>query len=163
MKQTVNSFVMMLLSVTVLSAAGVQATASAQFGSPQFCDGSQIQSVLVTEKKRFAGGCRHGLSTTPAGELAFAFFVEMPSSFVALSPIFDVVTISENGATSVFTSPLVGTIRVSKPFWTSTQDLVISFKRFRIERNAGAIWFVLQEGDANWADNYMQSLQEFVD
>lgn len=163
MKQIVNSFVSMLFSIAVLSAAGVQAAAPVQFGASQFCDGSQIQSVLITEKKRFAGGCQYGLTTTPAGELAFVFFVEMPSSFVALSPIFDVVTISENGVTSVFTSPLVGTIRVSKPLWTSTQLLVISFKRFRIERNASAIWFVFQEGDADWADNYMRSLREFVD
>ncbi len=164
MKQLVISFVSMLMFVICLSA-------QLPFGQPQFCDGEQIQSMVLhgprgtrtIEKKRFAGTCRYGLSSTPNGELAFAFFVSMPSSFQELPPIYDIVTITGNGTTTVIESPLVGTIRVSKPFWTSTQPLVISFKRVRIERNAGAIWFVIQEGDVGWADNYKRSLKEFAD
>ena len=163
MRQLAIGFVSVLVLAVALTAAGSQQFSVPQFGPPQFCDGKQIQSVLITDRKRFAGDCRFGLTSTTAGELAFAFFVTMPQSFDALLPIFDIVTISDNGVTAVFESSLVGTIRVSKPSWTSTQALVISVKRFRIERTASVIWFVFQEGDADWADNYMRSLRELVD
>ena len=162
MTRLMIGFTSMLVLAVVLTAATARFNAP-QFGPAQFCDGEQIQSVLVTDRKRFAGHCQFGLTTTPVGELAFAFFLTLPASFDALSlAVFDIVTIQDNGVTTVFTSPLVGTIRISKPFQTSTQPLVTSFKRVRIERDASVIWFVFQDGDADWADNYMRSLQEFT-
>ena len=163
MKQLVISVISVLVMCVALTAAEPQSGVS-QFGYLQFCDGKQIQSVLITDRKRFAGHCRCGITVTPARELAFAFSLTAPASFDA-SPltVFDIVTISDDGVTMIFESPLVGTIRVTNPQWTSTQALVINLKRFKIERNASAIWFVFQEGDVDWADNYMRSLKEFVD
>lgn len=162
MTRLMIGFTSMLVLAVVLTAATARFNAP-QFGPAQFCDGEQIQSVLVTDRKRFAGHCQFGLTTTPVGELAFAFFLTPPASFDALPlTVFDIVTISNNGVTTVFTSPLVGTIRISNPFQTSTQPLATSFKRVRIERDVSAIWFVFQDGDADWADNYMRSLLEFT-
>ena len=162
MKQLVISVISMLVMGVSLMATELQPNVL-QFGPAQFCDGEQIRNVLVTERKRFAGHCQFWLTTTPVGELAFAFFLTPPASFDALPlTVFDIVTIQGNGVTTVFTSPLVGTIRVSKPFHTSTQPLETSFKRVRIERNVSAIWFVFQDVDADWADNYIRSLKEFA-
>ncbi len=163
MKQLVIGFVSMFMFVICLSA-------QLPFGQPQFCDGEQIQSMVLhgprgtrtIEKKRFAGHCRWGITVTPARELAFAFLLTLPVSFDSLPPIYDIVTISDDGVTMIFESPLVGTIRVTNPQWTSTQALVINLKRFKIERDASVIWFVFQDEDADWADNYIRSLKEFA-
>lgn len=132
------------------------------FGPPQFCDGEQIISTLDIQESRFAGDCRFGVTATLQGEAALLFSVSIPPRFADLESIYDLVTVKTNGVTTVFDSPLVGTIRATVPSWTTKQPLNVSFHRFRIERNQTGIVFVLQEDSEDWPDNYKQSLKLFA-